>query len=84
MSEYYVYYGKSKTKYPATICTCVFCGKQFLIGTRWLNRAKIVACSAECRKAYSAQVKAKQKAEEQVIWLAEQHKCACCGKVITE
>lgn len=84
MSEYYVYYGKSKTKYPATMCTCVFCGKQFLMGTRWLKRTAVLACSTECRKAYNAKIKSNREAEELSIWRAENHKCERCGKVMTE
>ena len=84
MSEYFVYYGKSKTKYPATMCTCVFCGKTFLMGTRWVERTAVLACSAECRKAYNAKVKAEREVARQSAWEAGQYRCEHCGKVMTK
>lgn len=84
MSEYFVYYGKSKTRYPATLCTCAFCGKSFLFGTRWLERTAVLACSPECRKAYNAKLKADKVAEDLTTWVAAKHKCERCGKVMTE
>ncbi len=77
MSELFVYYGKSNTKYPATECTCVFCGKTFLKANRWLQSRPLHVCSRECGVAY----KAKMRME---IWLAEHHTCEKCGKVMTE
>lgn len=77
MSEFFVYYGKSNTKYPATECTCVFCGKTFLKANRWLQSRPLHVCSRECGVAYKAKLSFDN-------WVAEQHKCQHCGKLMTE
>lgn len=77
MSEFFVYYGKSNTKYPATKCTCVFCGKTFLKANRWLQSRPLHVCSRECGVAYKAKLRSDS-------WVAEQHKCQHCGKLMTE
>ena len=82
MSEFYVYYGKSNTKYPATQCTCITCGKQFLVGTRWLADYKVLACSAACRKIYYAKINVEKALNEQTVWSSKEHYCERCGKLM--
>lgn len=82
MSEFYIYYGKSNTKYPATQCTCVSCGKKFLVGTRWLADYKVLACSAACRKIYYAETNKEKLLAEQSAWSSKEHYCERCGKLM--
>ncbi len=84
MAEFYVYYGKSNTKYPATECMCVSCGKKFLVGTRWLSGYKVLACSTDCRKAYYAKTNKEKLLAEQIAWNSKEHYCEHCGKLISK
>ena len=83
MSDLFVYYGKSNTKYPAVECTCAMCGKSFLKGTRWLSRTPVHTCSKECSQKYHTLQKQLDKQHQLDTWLAEKHVCSTCGKVMT-
>lgn len=84
MPEFFVYYGKSNTKYPAVQRTCVSCGNTFLKGIRWLESRPLDVCSRECGNAYKAKIKAEQLDLETAAWVAEQHVCNRCGKIMTK
>lgn len=83
MADLFVYYGKSGTKYPAVECECVVCGKTFLRGIRWLKRTPVSTCSKECNKVYHARCKQAEEERQLATWLAENHQCATCGKIMT-
>ena len=84
MSELFVYYGKNNTKYPAAECTCMNCGKVFLKGLRWIERTPLHMCSRQCGFEYKAKQCKAERQKQLESWKAEQHRCATCGKVMTE
>jgi predicted nucleic acid-binding Zn ribbon protein len=84
MSDLFVYYGKSNTKYPAVECICAICGKPFLKGIRWLSRTPVHICSKECNLKYRAVKRQEDQNQRLIAWQAQNNRCANCGKVMTE
>lgn len=81
MSELFIYYGKSHTKYPAVEVNCPICGKNFLVAKRFLNRNKVHCCSQKCANKLRSQQKQQQQLDQ---WISEKHTCEHCGKLMTE